>query len=148
MQLEPKIRKAKPVDSEGLETCMRAAFSVYSERMQGTRLPPVDADYLSEINNYSTWVVESEGSIPGGLIMVFENDPASIANIAVNPESQGRGIGAELLRFAESKAREKNYSELRLATHILLDVNVDLYRHLGWWETGRDETRVFMAKKI
>jgi ribosomal protein S18 acetylase RimI-like enzyme len=116
--------------------------------MSGVRLPPMDVDYLSEIKNYPTWVVASEGSILGGLIMVFENDQASIANIAVNPKFQGQGIGGELMKFAESKARENNFSELRLATHVLLVENISLYKHLGWEETGRNATRVFMKKEI
>lgn len=120
----------------------------YQERMGGVRLPPMDLDYSSEIENYPTWVVESERSILGGLIMVFEDDQASIANIAVDPKFQGQGIGGDLMDFAESKARENNFSELRLATHVLLEENVSLYRHLGWEKTGRDKTRVYMKKKL
>jgi len=47
--------------------------------------------------------------------MVFENDQASIANIAVDPGFQGQGIGGALMKFAESKAKETallNYSLL------------------------------------
>ena len=148
MELERNIREATPEDSDNLKNCMESAYATYQGRMSGVRLPPMDVNYLSEIKNYPTWVVESEGSILGGLIMVFENDQASIANIAVNPKFQGQGIGGELMRFAESKAREKNFSELQLATHVLLDENISLYRHLGWEETGRNETRVFMKKEI
>ena len=127
---------------------MESAYTTYQERMRGVRLPPMDVDYSSEIKNYPTWVVESDGSILGGLIMVFENDQASIANIAVNPKFQRQGIGGELMRFAETKAKENNFSELRLATHVLLEENISLYRYLGWEETGREETRVFMKKDI
>jgi len=148
MELTRQIREATPEDSESLKYCMESAYSTYQERMGGDRLPPMDVDYLSEIKNYPAWVVESEEIILGGLIMVFGNDQASIANVAVNPKFQGQGIGSELMRFAESIAREKGYSELQLATHVLLDENISLYRHLGWEETGRDETRVFMAKDI
>jgi ribosomal protein S18 acetylase RimI-like enzyme len=148
--MEPKryIREATPADSENLKNCMESAYNTYQERLGGVRLPPMDVDYSSEINNYPAWVVESEGSILGGLIMVFENDHASIANIAVNPRFQGQGIGGELIRFAETRARENSFSELRLATHVLLEENISLYRHLGWEETGRDGTRVFMNKVI
>jgi len=148
METTRKIRIAKPGDSDSLTRCMESAYSIYRERMGGVRLPPMDVDYLSEIKSYPTWVVESEGIILGGLIMVFENDQASIANVAVSSNFQGQGIGSELMKFAESKAREMGYSELHLATHALLDENISLYRHLGWAETGRDETRVFMAKEI
>lgn len=116
--------------------------------MAGVRLPPMDVDYSAEIKNYPTWVVEAEGIILGGLIMVFDNDHASIANIAVNPKYQGQGIGGELLRFAELTARDNNFTELRLATHILLDENISLYQHLGWKEKSRDETRIFMEKRL
>ena len=147
VQRDP-IRAAQPGDAEGLGACMQSAYSVYQERMGALRLPPMDVDYLSEIENYPAWVVESEGMILGGLIMVFENDRASIANVAVSPNCQGQGIGGELIGFAESKAREKGFSTLHLATHVLLEENISLYRHLGWEETGRDETRIFMAKAI
>ncbi len=137
-----------PGDSDGLKNCMESAYATYQERMGGKRLPPMDVDYSSEIQNYPTWVVESNGSILGGLIMVFEKDGASIANIAVDPKCQGQGIGSALMSFAESKARENNFSELHLATHVLLSKNISFYQHLGWEETERDETRVLMKKEI
>lgn len=142
------IREATRADSTGLKNCMESAYACYQERMGGIRLPPMDVDYSSEIETYPTWVVESDKGILGGLIMDFENERASIANIAVDPRFQGQGIGGELIKFAESSARENNYPELHLATHVLLHENIALYRHLGWQETGRDETRVFMRKKI
>lgn len=143
-----KIREATPVDSEGLQSCMESAYATYQKRMGGKRLPPMDVDYLSEIQNYPTWVVESNGIIFGGLIMVFGKDEASIANIAVDPKCQGKGIGSALMRFAQSYAKKKGFSELHLATHVLLDENISLYQYLGWNVTERDETRVHMKKDI
>ena len=148
MELEWQIRKAIPDDSDSLKNCMESAYAVYEERMGGVILPPMDVDYLSEINNYPTWVVESDGSVLGGLILIFENDQVSIANIAVDPRFQGQGIGGALMRFAELKAKENSFSELHLATHVLLTENISLYQHLGWKETGRDESRIFMTKRI
>jgi N-acetylglutamate synthase-like GNAT family acetyltransferase len=142
------IRKATPEDSMGLTNCMKSAYAPYQNRMDGERLPPMDVDYSSEIKSYPAWVVDSEGDILAGLIMVFENNHASIANIAVDPKSQGKGIGGELMKFAESKAKEHDCSELHLATHVLLNENISLYQHSGWQETGRDNTRVFMKKGI
>jgi N-acetylglutamate synthase-like GNAT family acetyltransferase len=142
------IRKAISKDADDLKNCMESAYSAYQERMAGARLPPMDVDYMSEIKNYPTWVVEAKGNVLGGLIMSFENDQASIANIAVDPKYQGNGIGGALMKFAESKAREDNFSDLHLTTHVLLHENVSLYQHLGWEETGRDESKVFMKKKI
>ena len=148
MKLARCIREATSEDSAGLSKCMQAAYASYQARMGGVRLPPMDADYSSEIKNYPTWVVESQGDVLGGLIMAFENDQAAIANIALNPQFQGQGIGRELLGFAERRARDRDFSVLRLATHVLLEENISLYRYLGWKETGRDGTRVFMQKEI
>ncbi len=142
------VREATPDDSKRLKQCMESAYASYQDRMGGVRLLPMDVDYASEIKNYPTWVVDSRRCILGGLIMVFENDQASIANIAIDPKFQGQGIGSELMKFAESKARERNFTELHLTTHVLLNENISLYRHLGWEETGRDETKVFLKKAI
>lgn len=127
---------------------MESAYGKYRERLGGVRLPPMDADYSSEIRDYPAWVVEENGEIIGGLIMSFDNDRASIANIAVDPDCQGKGIGGALMKFAESKARKDNFPELHLTTHVLLHENVSLYRHLGWKETGSDEAKIFMKKAI
>jgi N-acetylglutamate synthase-like GNAT family acetyltransferase len=143
-----QIREATAKDSEGLKDCMESAYATYQERMGGKRLPPMDVDYFSEIQNYPTWVVESKGMILGGLIMEFEESEALIANIAVDPKSQGKGIGSALMSFAELKAREKHFLELHLATHVLLNENISLYQHLGWKIIGKDETRIFMKKVI
>jgi N-acetylglutamate synthase-like GNAT family acetyltransferase len=143
-----QIRGATREDADGLEKCMQSAYAPYRERMGGVRLPPMDVDYTSEIENYPTWVVESEGDILAGMIMIFEKEHASIANVAVNPRFQGQGIGGELMKFAESKAKERNFTELYLTTHKLLKENLSLYRHLGWKEICRDNTKVFMKKKI
>ncbi len=142
------IRKATPNDADDLKKCMESAYIGYQERMKGAPLPPMDADYSFEIKNYPTWVIESEKGLLGGLIMVFKDGRASIANIAINPKYQGQGIGRELMDFAESKAKEKNFFELHLTTHVLLEENLSLYQHLGWQELSRDENRVFMKKQL
>ncbi|MBT8351705.1 MAG: GNAT family N-acetyltransferase [Deltaproteobacteria bacterium] len=77
-----------------------------------------------------------------------EDEYMTIANIAVHPEFQGNGLGRGLMEFGETQAKQKGYSELRLATHILLTENLSLYSYLGWSEIGRDNSRIFMKKMI
>lgn len=148
MHLKRNIRAAQPEDADKLKHCMHAAYSGYLQRMDGARLPPMDIDYLLEINNFPTWVVTIGSDIVGGLTMDFENNYASIANIAIDPEFQGQDIGGDLMEFAQLQAKENNCSELRLATHVLLEESIALYLHLGWHEKGRDETRVFFSKGV
>lgn len=127
---------------------MVSAYRPYQERMAGESLPPMELDYAEEIKNYPTWVLESAGRIVGGITMMFESNYASIANVAVDPACQGQGFGSRLLRFGETQARQNHYTEIRLATHILLGENISLYQHLGWSECGRDEMRVYMIKDL
>ena len=127
---------------------MMAAYAAYQDRMMGKRLPPMDLDYEAEIRDFPTWIAEQGGRVMGGLTMAFEADHASIANVAVHPDYQGQGLGGGLMKFAEATAKEKNYSELRLATHVLLTENLSMYSHLGWEECGRDDVRTYMKKSI
>jgi GNAT superfamily N-acetyltransferase len=148
LQIDWTIRKAVIADAARLQRCMESAYASYQQRMAGQRLPPMDLDYDAEIQDFPTWVAEREGVIGGGLTMVFEDDYASIANIAVHPRFQGQGLGGALLRFAEIQAKDGSFSELRLTTHVQLVENISLYSHLGWNEYQRDNTRVYMKKTL
>lgn len=148
MKKQWQIRRAVSADVNGLQSVMHLAYMGYVDRMDGQQLPPMALDYATEIKNYPTWVAESNHKIVAGLTMTFEEEYASIANIAVDPDFQGQGLGSGLMTFAEDQARQKNYAELRLATHVLLSENLSLYQHLGWTEYDRDAHRVFMRKEI
>lgn len=148
MNRQWQIRAASPEDSGGLQACMESAYAGYQERLGGKLLPPMDLDYSSEIRDFPVWVAECENRVVGGLIMMFEDNHALVANVAVHPDFQGIGLGGGLMEFAETKAKQQNYSELRLTTHVLLNENISLYLHLGWMETSRDDTRVYMNKHI
>ncbi|MCG8412654.1 MAG: GNAT family N-acetyltransferase [Pseudomonadales bacterium] len=142
------IRAANLEDAEGLRNCMLGAYSAYAERMANDSLPPLEADYAEEIENFPTWVAESDDSIVGGLIMCFDEDRATLSNIAVDPDFQGHGLGRGLLDFAESEAKRQGFNRLQLATHELLTENLAIYKHLGWNETARDGGKVFFEKNL
>ena len=148
MDHAPVIREATPGDAEGLERCMHSAYAIYLDRMDAEQLPPLNLDYANEIQRYPTWVVEIDGTIVGGLVMVFGADLASVANIGVAQEAQGRGIGKRLLQHAERQVGARGFREIRLATHVLLSENVSLYQHLGFREESRDESRVYLRKSL
>jgi len=148
MKKQWNIRKASLDDAYGLKLSMDFAYAPYKERMNGLRLPPMDSDYEFEIQHFPTWVLDFEGQIAGGLIMVFEKSYATIANIAIHPAYQGEGLGGSLMKFAEKAAKDKKYTQLRLATHVLLHENIALYLHLGWQEISRNAHKVMMKKEI
>ena len=140
------IRKATASDAPALTECMNAAYRGYAERFEGKPLPPMTADYEQEISSYPVWVAESGGVVVGGLVLMPERGHVTIANVAIHPSYQGKGLGRALLTHGEKEAKRAGYTKLRLATHILLVENISLYAHLGWSEVNRDETRVYMEK--
>jgi len=85
--------------ADALASCMESAYTSYEDRLAGIRLPPMDIDYLSEIEHYPVWVVESDDNIPGGLVISFENGMASLANIAVSPGERDRWCANALCRI-------------------------------------------------
>ena len=150
MEPNPKeswsIRPAKIDDAEALTECMHAAYGEYSARFGNERLPPLAVDYAMEIQSFPVWVAKANGLLVGGIIMLPEKEHMTIANVAVSPQFQGKGLGRGLLEFAQTEARKLGYKELRLATHVQLVENIALYTHLGWSDIGRDENRIFMSK--
>jgi GNAT superfamily N-acetyltransferase len=82
----------------------------------------------------------SSGSIVGTVQILLhqpENHPhrADVAKMLVHPEARRRGIGAQLLRFAEDAARAANKTLLVLDTATGSDAE-RLYERLGWLRVG------------
>lgn len=143
-----KVRAAVSTDAAALQRCMYAAYSRYEDRVDVSALPPMQADYREEIDGYPVWVIEHQGQVVAGLIMVFEEKDATLANIAVHPDFQGEGLGKALMDVAEEEARNRGYSELSLATHRLFSENVAYYRRQGWVQTGHNATKIWMKKDV
>ncbi|AZS88336.1 GNAT family N-acetyltransferase [Streptomyces griseoviridis] len=80
---------------------------------------------------------EVVGSVRGHL---DEDGPASIGKLCVHPRLQGHGIGARLLRAAESALeRERGATRFRLHTGHRSEGNLRLYRRVGYETVGTAE---------
>ena len=76
-----------------------------------------------------------------------------IENIAVKPDSQGKGLGRRLLALAETKAIEAGCAELRLLTNEAFTVNIALYERVGYSVDRREPfvgggITVHMSKRL
>lgn len=140
------IRRAAARDAEALATCMEAAYAPYEKQLGP--LPPLQADYAEEIAGNEVWVAEREGQIIGGLILAPGDGFLTLANVAVHPDSHGKGLGRALIDLAESRASGSGYREIRLNTHVAMADNLSLYTRLGWCERARHGTIVSMKKNL
>ncbi|CAM5576906.1 N-acetyltransferase OS=Streptomyces alboniger OX=132473 GN=CP975_05955 PE=4 SV=1 [Streptomyces alboniger] len=77
---------------------------------------------------------EVVGSVRG---RVIDDGSASIGRLCVHPRLQGHGIGARLLRAAESAlAGERGATSFRLHTGHRSESNLSLYRRGGYQTVG------------
>jgi ribosomal protein S18 acetylase RimI-like enzyme len=80
---------------------------------------------------------EVVGSVRGH---VAEDGSASIGTLCVHPRLQGHGIGARLLRAAESALAEERGAKLfRLHTGHRSEGNLRLYRKVGYEAVGTSQ---------
>jgi GNAT superfamily N-acetyltransferase len=146
------IRKARDEDHTAVEAIVRAAYSVYIERIGKLPGPMLD-DYAQRITDGAVQVFEeADGTIAAIIVLLPRAGYLLLDNIAVRPDRQGRGFGRLLMAFAEAEARQLGLAELRLYTHAKMVENIALYTRLGFVETGRGHEsgydRVFMSKRV
>jgi ribosomal protein S18 acetylase RimI-like enzyme len=148
----PVIRRAEASDRDAVEAIVRAAYSIYVERIGKPPGPMLD-DYGRLIEQGAVNLLSAaDGDVAALIVLLPKADHLLLDNIAVRPERQGRGLGRRLVAFAESEGRRLGYAELRLYTHEKMTENIALYLRLGFRETGRGHEagydRVFMTKML
>ena len=148
---QPNLRPAKAKDIDAIRACVDAAYRHYIARIGKPPGPMLD-DYAARVAAGQVWVAEVAGTVRGILVLIPADGYLLLDNIAVHPEAQGQGVGGRLLAIADAEAARRGYPELRLYTHVKMTENVELYRHLGWEETGRGEQdgyeRVFFRRPV
>jgi ribosomal protein S18 acetylase RimI-like enzyme len=145
------MRAARPEDDAAVGELVRAAYSKYVGRM-GKEPAPMLEDYAARIRAGEVWVLAEGGEVLGVLVMRPADDHLFVDNVAVAPGHQGRGLGRELLAFAEERAEREGLPEVRLYTNEKMHENLAVYAKLGFEETGRGVDggyrRVFMRKRL
>ena len=142
-------RLASPADGATVQEFVRRAFAHYVPRL-GMRPRPMDEDYGELASRGEVWVAGDP--LIGALVLQEGGDHLWVDVIAVDPGQQGRGLGRELMAFAEKETRRRGNDEVRLLTNSLMTENVAFYARLGYEEYDRrDEygtTRVYLRKRL
>jgi ribosomal protein S18 acetylase RimI-like enzyme len=145
------IRPAERGDAAVVRDLVRMAYSKYVERI-GKEPAPMLEDYDALIRPGEVWVWDEGGEVLGVMVMRPADDHLFVDNVAVAPEHQGRGLGRELLAFAEERAEREGLPEVRLYTNEKMHENLAVYAKLGFEETGRrvdgGYRRVFLRKRL
>ena len=145
------IRPATPPDAAAVADIVQRAYQGYVDRL-GVRPAPLDADHGAAIREGRVFVAGVDGVIAGLIVLVLEPAHLLVENVAVDPSLQHRGVGRDLLGFAEVYARERGRVAVRLFTHRDMDRNLRLYCELGYVRepppAGDRSPRVFLVKRL
>ena len=145
------IRPAAPDDAARIQAIVEQAYAVYVPRI-GKKPGPMLEDYRARVAEGVVWVAEADGAVAGVLVLLTERDHLLLDNVAVAPEAHGRGIGRQLIAFAEDEARRRGFAEIRLYTHEKMTENAAMYPRLGYAETHRarpaGSDRIFFGKGL
>lgn len=145
------IRSANSADTSAVRDLVRASYSKYVERIGKEPAPMLD-DHASLIAAGEVWVAVEDGEVLGVSVMRPLEEHLFVDNVAVRPDQQGRGLGRELMTFAEEEAKRNGLREIRLYTNEKMFENLAVYEKLGFEETERrldsGYQRVFMRKRF
>ena len=134
--MNPVIRIANFDDEAAIVECVNAAYSKYVNRI-GRKPAPMLDDYHIQIEKKQAHVFEKQDKITGIVILIPKPDYLYLENIAVHPSYQGKGIGRQLMQYAESIARSFGFSEIQLFTNEAMHENIAMYINYGYLETVR-----------
>ena len=146
-----EIRAAVPANAAMIRALVRAAYARWVPIL-GREPLPMNADYQRAVQEHQIDVLYVDGRMMGLIEMIIYPDHLWIENVAITPESQGKGFGRQLLDHAERRAARAGCPEIRLLTNAAFEANVALYRAIGY-DIDRQEafmggTTVYMRKRI
>lgn len=146
-----RIRPASVDDLIDVQSCARAAYSKYIERMD-KEPAPMHADFASQIAQGHVHVALRYSSFAGYVVFYPQGDHYHLENVAVLPDQAGKGIGKRLFEYVEQTAKKAGLNAVELYTNEAMIENLQMYPRLGYVETKRKQkdgfNRVFFRKLV
>lgn len=90
--------------------------------------------YLTAPQSYYCILTEDDIVIGGVGLSVFDGIPecVELQKLYLVNSVKGRGLGKELIRYIEDKAREMGFKNMYLETHTNLDIAINIYERVGF----------------
>ena len=126
-----ELRPAAPADAERVRALVRAAYVKWVPAL-GRKPLPMAADYDRAIREHELTLLFADGELVALIELIPRADHLYVENVAVRPQSQGKGFGRQLLAHAEEIAAARGLPELRLLANRVFTSNIALYRALGY----------------
>lgn len=132
------LRRAAMADIPQILSLKNAAYTP-NESIIGVPSLPRIADYAQVVAEHEVWLAESDGRLDAALVLDIELDSFTVWSVAVAPEASGRRLGSALMAFAETRAGELGYEDVRLYTNAKLTQRIGWYERLGYTISHQQE---------
>ena len=135
---DPPLRRATADDAAALTALQHAAYEPMAAIAGGVPLP-LRVDYRDILRDMEVWFAGPDGEAPqGALILEHDADATLVWSVSVAPGGQSRGLGRQLLAFAETRARAEGRALMRLYTNVKFERNRAIYRRSGYVEVRQE----------
>ena len=140
------ILPATPEDSTALNNLVNAAYRGDSSRQGWTTEADLfdggrtDAAAIEEIiRNTGHWILKylEAGHLLGCMELRKEGEKLYLGMLSVLPHRQGKGIGKQLLKYAESEARKQECHGIYMTVISVRKELIDWYVRHGYHDTGQ-----------
>lgn len=136
MTAEFAPRKARLEDASAIRELVMEAFEGYIPLI-GRKPLPMQNDHADLIKHQDVWVLEQDQAIIAVLEMIVCENDLYIDTVAVKSSHQSKGIGRQLLAFAEARAQELGLPAITLMTNERYTALLAMYARHGYVETHR-----------
>ncbi len=129
----PEITRAAPADVVAIHEIQRLAYRSEAELYGDWTIPPLVEPLAATERALAELLVLKAtlgGRIVGAVRGRFEGDTCHVGRLIVQPEAQGRGLGARLMRALEEATPEAGRYELFTGSRSAR--NLHLYAKLGY----------------
>ena len=154
MKSKVDIKPATIGDLAAIRSCAEAAYQIYVHKI-GRKPAPMVADFEEAISKQIMFVARLEhapSNIVGFVVFYKRGDHMHLENVAVDPQTQGKGVGRALISLVEQSAQAEGCKAVELYTNEKMTGNLTLYPKLGYGEIERRQedgfNRVYFRKKI
>ena len=124
----------------------KKGWTTEADLLDGLR---TDEETLAEMMNKEDAVIlkygDEEHKIKGCVYLQKQNENLYLGMLTVDPNTQGNGIGKQLLKAATEHALEKNCSSIVMTVISIRDELIAWYGKHGYHKTG--ETKPFHANE-
>ena len=139
------IRKATKQDIAALNKLVNSAYrgdsskvgwTTEADLLDGIRTSESSLEEMIDDSNAVILMAEEKDQLKGCVYMQQQDDALYLGMLTVNPQLQGQGIGANLMRAAEQRAKDIGCKKIKMTVITTRKELIAYYERKGYTDTG------------